>query len=46
GATFPRSTLDAMLDVALAGCETLCEAQVAALATPYPGELPTTPSRK
>ncbi len=41
GATFPRSTLDAMLDSALAGCELLCAQQEEALAEPYPGELPT-----
>jgi ribonuclease PH len=42
GATFPRSTLDAMLDSALAGCELLCREQEEALAEPYPGELPET----
>ncbi|MGH3438604.1 MAG: ribonuclease PH [Sciscionella sp.] len=40
GATFPRSTLDKMLDLALAGCEQLCELQAATLAQPYPGTLP------
>ncbi len=40
GATFPRSTLDKMLDLALAGCGELSRAQSAALAQPYPGELP------
>jgi ribonuclease PH len=40
GATFARSTLDAMLDSALAGIAKLVEAQTAALAEPYPGELP------
>ncbi|HEY0640375.1 MAG TPA: ribonuclease PH [Pseudonocardiaceae bacterium] len=40
GATFPRSTLDKMLDVALAGCERLNEAQREALAKPYPKDLP------
>ncbi|KIQ16380.1 ribonuclease PH [Rhodococcus sp. Leaf7] len=40
GATFPRSTLDAMLDNALAGCERIFEIQKEALAAPYPGELP------
>jgi len=40
GATFARSTLDAMLDVALAGCHELTAAQAVALAEPYPGELP------
>jgi ribonuclease PH len=40
GATFARSTLDAMLDSALAGIAKLVEAQTAALAEPYPGKLP------
>jgi ribonuclease PH len=40
GATFTRSTLDTMLDIALAGCAKLCQAQQEALALPYPGELP------
>jgi ribonuclease PH len=40
GATFPRSTLDKMLDMALAGCDELCKVQADALAEPYPGELP------
>jgi len=40
GATFPRSTLDKMLDMALAGCDDLCKMQTAALAEPYPGQLP------
>jgi ribonuclease PH len=40
GATYTRATLDAMLDNALAGCTRLTELQVAALAEPYPGELP------
>lgn len=40
GATFARSTLDAMLDSALAGCEQLFELQREALAQPYPGVLP------
>ena len=40
GATFPRSTLDRMLDVALAGCRQLTAIQQAALAAPYPGTLP------
>lgn len=40
GATFPRSTLDKMLDAALAACEQLFAAQSEALALPYPGELP------
>ncbi|QLY30639.1 ribonuclease PH [Nocardia huaxiensis] len=40
GATFPRSTLDKLLDSALAGCEQIFEIQKAALALPYPGVLP------
>jgi ribonuclease PH len=40
GATFPRSTLDKMLDLALAGCAELNRHQTMALAQPYPGELP------
>ncbi|MGJ7907280.1 ribonuclease PH [Actinopolyspora sp. H202] len=40
GATFPRSTLDKMLDMALAGSTRLCELQSEALAEPYPGKLP------
>src|SRR5262249_43042799 len=40
GATFPRSTLDKMLDMALAGCEELNRHQVAALELPYPYDLP------
>ncbi len=40
GATFTRSTLDRMLDLALAGCARLSELQTQALAGPYPGELP------
>jgi ribonuclease PH len=45
GATFPRSTLDKMLDVALAGCARLAEMQAEVLSDPYPGELPE-PSKK
>jgi ribonuclease PH len=45
GATFARSTLDRMLDVALAGCAELSRRQAIALAEPYPGELPE-PTRK
>jgi ribonuclease PH len=45
GATFPRSTLDKMLDLALAGCAELSRLQTAALASPYPGELPA-PTRR
>ena len=40
GATFARSTLDAMLDLALAGCAKLSRLQAEALAEPYPGQLP------
>jgi ribonuclease PH len=40
GATFPRSTLDAMLDSALAGIATLTEMQRQVLADPYPKALP------
>ncbi|MQA11167.1 MAG: ribonuclease PH [Pseudonocardiaceae bacterium] len=40
GATFARSTLDKMLDAALAGCAELNKMQVEALAEPYPGVLP------
>ncbi|MDN5750509.1 MAG: ribonuclease PH [Pseudonocardia sp.] len=40
GATFTRSTLDAMLDSALSGIDRLCAIQAEALAAPYPGELP------
>jgi ribonuclease PH len=45
GATFARSTLDKMLDLALAGCGELSRLQTAALAEPYPGDLPE-PSRR
>ena len=40
GATFTRRTLDAMLDVALVGVRELSRIQAAALAEPYPGDLP------
>ncbi len=40
GATFTRSTLDSMLDMDMAGCVKLAQAQAAALAEAYPGELP------
>lgn len=40
GGTFARTTLDTMLDVALAGCARLNDLQNEALAAPYPGELP------
>jgi len=48
GATFPKRTLDAMLELALAGCAQLTRMQAEALATPYPGTLPTpaTPAKK
>ena len=41
GATFTRSTLDKMLDLALAGCVDINRIQAEALAKPYPRELPT-----
>ncbi|OLR89482.1 ribonuclease PH [Actinokineospora bangkokensis] len=41
GATFARSTLDRMLDLAMAGCAELNRVQAEALAAPYPGTLPT-----
>ncbi len=40
GATFPKSTLDTMLEMALAGCAQLTAMQAEVLSTPYPGELP------
>ena len=40
GATFPRTTLDKLLDSAFVGIEKLFEVQKEALALPYPGELP------
>ncbi len=40
GATFARSTLDRMLDLALQGCAQLNQLQAEALAAPYPGTLP------
>ena len=47
GATFPRSTLDKMLDSAMAACERLFEFQREALALPYPGALPeSAPAKK
>ena len=46
GATFPRSTLDKLLDAALAGCDTLFAAQRKVLALPYPGKLPEGPPPK
>ena len=44
GATFPRSTLDKLLDMALGACDTLFAAQREALALPYPGVLPEGPA--
>ena len=44
--TFPRSTLDKMLDASLDACSTLFEIQREALALPYPGELPEGPAPK
>ena len=46
GATFPRSTLDKLLDSALAGCEQLFTVQKEALAQPYPGVLPEPEKKK
>ena len=40
GATFARSTLDQMLDLALKGCQEITSIQITALTQPYPGELP------
>jgi ribonuclease PH len=40
GATFARSTLDQMLDMALEGCRELAMLQAKVLTEPYPGELP------
>lgn len=40
GATFPRSTLDRLLDVAMGGIDTLVRLQREALAAPYPKPLP------
>lgn len=40
GATFPRSTLDRLLDVAMSGIETLTRLQREALEAPYPKPLP------
>lgn len=39
GATFPRSTLDRLLDVAMGGIDTLVRLQREALAAPYPKPL-------
>jgi len=46
GATFPRSTLDKMLDAALGATEKLFAVQREALQTPYPGVLPEGPAPK
>ncbi|MDT0406807.1 ribonuclease PH [Streptomyces edwardsiae] len=46
GATFPRSTLDKMLDAALGACEQLFVIQREALELPYPGVLPEGPAPK
>ena len=46
GATFPRSTLDKLLDAALGATEKLFEIQRAALELPYPGVLPEGPPPK
>ena len=40
GATFPRATLDKLLDMAEIGTDKLFVAQREALALPYPGTLP------
>ncbi|GAA1480314.1 ribonuclease PH [Gordonia sinesedis] len=40
GATFPRATLDKLLDMAEVGTDELFAAQRAVLEQPYPGELP------
>ncbi|MDT5216239.1 MAG: ribonuclease, partial [Mycobacterium sp.] len=40
GATFPRSTLDKMLDAAMGACEQIFVIQREALELPYPGVLP------
>ena len=46
GATFPRSTLDKLLDAGLGACEKLFAVQRDALELPYPGELPEGPPPK
>ena len=46
GATFPRSTLDKLLDAALSACDTLFALQREALDAPYPGVLPDGPAPK
>ena len=45
GATFARSTLDKMLDLATAGCAQLAAEQARVLAEPYPGVLPEPPAK-
>jgi ribonuclease PH len=40
GATFTRTTLDSMLDIALAGIRQLSDLQAEMLAQPYPRDLP------
>ena len=40
GATFPRTTLDRMLDAAFGACDQLFAIQREVLSLPYPGELP------
>jgi ribonuclease PH len=46
GATFPRTTLNLMLDAAMGACEQLFVLQREALALPYPGVLPEGPASK
>jgi len=46
GATFPRTTLDLMLDAAFGACEKLFALQREALELPYPGVLPEGPAPK
>ena len=46
GATFPRTTLDMMLDAAMGACDKLFAIQREALALPYPGVLPDGPAAK
>ncbi|MGI9161745.1 MAG: ribonuclease PH [Mycobacterium sp.] len=46
GATFPRTTLDLMLDAAMGACDKLFAIQREALALPYPGVLPEGPAAK
>jgi ribonuclease PH len=43
GATFTRSTLDTMLDIALAGIRQLADLQAEVLTQPYPRDLPVRP---